>query len=414
MEQTKHSLQDNINDKGSIDKSLPIKISRKKRKNYTQKRNNYKNYAYANWNWHQIYQEINELEDSGEHKYIRIISKKYNINYKTLKNKYSNWSKNKDFDIESTEQRGGSNKLFTEKEEEELYNYINDVYIKGNLFFDDECLRLTATKKLRGLYGDNIDIISYGWVYYFKKRWKLSSFIARNTKNTFVDNDEIEKDFLKEVKNALKNDQSLVFNLDETFWRILNGNLYVIGLKGSPNRPLNINFNEKEGFSAVFLISADGNFHKPVIILKGKTNRIFTKTGLNDDSIMIRKYSGNGWINYEILKYILEYIASIANGKQSYLILDQYPVHTDEKIKEVAKELLINLIYVPAGKTAQLQPLDISINGPIKALSLGIIKEEYLGDPFKKLNLKTAVNALIEAKSKIKNETVINSFKKLL
>ena len=129
---------------------------------------------------------------------------------------------------------------------------------------------------------------------------------------------------------------------------------------------------------------------------------------------MIRKYSDSGWVNHEILKYILDYIASLTNGKQSYLILDQYPVHTNQRIKESANKLNINLIYVPAGKTAKLQSLDIGINGPIKALSLGIIKEEYLGDPFKELNLKTAINALVEAKSKIKNETVISAFKKLL
>ena len=58
---------------------------------------------------------------------------------------------------------------------------------------------------------------------------------------------------------------------------------------------------------------------------------------------------------------------------------------------------MIRLIYVPVGKTAIHQPLDVGINGPIKAIAKGIIKEILLEDPFKMLSLEDAIKALISA-----------------
>src|ERR1700712_466496 len=72
---------------------------------------------------------------------------------------------------------------------------------------------------------------------------------------------------------------------DETFWRIMNGSLNVIGITGSENRKLVIDVNFKDGFTAVFIISADGVLHKTTIILKGKTINLYNKTQLSDDTL---------------------------------------------------------------------------------------------------------------------------------
>ena len=74
-----------------------INNENKKKKNkkykFTEKRNPYKKYYYTKWNWTDIFLEIENLKNT-DHKVLKTISKKYNINYGTLKNKYNKYKNN--------------------------------------------------------------------------------------------------------------------------------------------------------------------------------------------------------------------------------------------------------------------------------------------------------------------------------
>ena len=303
----------------------------------------------AEWNINDVLNETYNLELDGEHKYIKKISSIYNICEGTLKRIYQKWKKDKRPYLHLTETRG-LKKLFSEQQELDLYEYIKAVYINGNLFFDDECLQILAKKKWDSLYPDK-DLFkgSRGWVYYFKERWNLSSFIAQKLKNNPITGDNDIENYYKKCKEAYLKNSSFLFNMDETFWRILNGAMHVIGIKGTGKRNLLTNINEKEGFTSIFLITADGLIHKTIIIIKGTTNRCLSKTGLLDDSKLTRKYSKNGWIDDNIMKFILDEIFRITKGEQGYLILDQYTVHTKDEIIEYAKNKKVDLIYVCSG-----------------------------------------------------------------
>ena len=67
---------------------------------------------------------------------------------------------------------------------------------------------------------------------------------------------------------------------------------------------------------------------------------------------------------------------------------------------------------MPAGRTSTNQPLDVSINGPIKSIGKRLIKEILINDPFSKLTLSDSINALLESKNKIDKQTIIESFEK--
>lgn len=200
--------------------------------------------------------------------------------------------------------------------------------------------------------------------------------------------------------------------MDETFWRIINGSLSVIGITGSDNRKLVIDVNFKDGFTAVFLISADGEFHKTTLILKGKTANIYNKTQLIDDSIFFRKYTESGWLDLSIMIHILIQINTISKGKKCLLILDCWKIHTESLIKQLAEKLNIKLLYVPVGMTSTNQPLDVSINGTIKGIGKHISREIFLTDPFSVPTIKDSIKTLIESIKKIKKSTIIDSFTK--
>jgi hypothetical protein len=200
--------------------------------------------------------------------------------------------------------------------------------------------------------------------------------------------------------------------MDETFWRLVNDNPNVIGITGSENRKLTMNTDTKSGFTAIFIISADGKFLKPIIIIKGKTKRCLKKTGILNEDFVLMKFSVNGWINIDIMKFILYEIYKITKGSESALILDEYSVHTNEIIKEEANKLNIKLIYVPPGRTATNQPLDVSINGAIKSIGKKIAKEIFIIDPFSVPTLSESIKSLIESKNKISEDIIIKSFTK--
>lgn len=394
-------------------KILPTKVNWKHKKTFPLKRDNYKNYSVAKWSWYDVFLEIDEsIKDNPKCK--KNIADKYNIKYNTLRDKYKKWVDDGKLIMNNNDNRGGHNKLITEDNERKLYEYLKELYINNNLFLDDELIKISATKTWKYAnpqVNDNYEI-SAAWVYYFKKRWNLSSLTARPNKKSTNTNDGYTYYYLNLCANYyLDLNSNLIFNMDETKWLIVNNNPKVIGITGSENRKITYNVNEKIGFTAVFTINAAGLFMKPIIIIKGKSNRCLIKTKYIDNDKIILKYSDNGWINVEIMKFLLNEINKITQNKESILILDQYSVHTNELVISEAKKLNIKLIYVPVGKTDKHQPLDVNINGPLKSIGKHIDKEKYLMDPFIVPTIDGSIDSLIESINKIQTNTIINSFK---
>jgi len=55
-------------------------------------------------------------------------------------------------------------------------------------------------------------------------------------------------------------------------------------------------------------------------------------------------------------------------------VCDQFKAHVTESIKRLATKLKTHLAVIPGGLTSQLQPLDISVNKPLK----GFMHEEWV------------------------------------
>jgi hypothetical protein len=399
---------------------LPKNIKYHRKERYPQVRNNYRKYKNAKWNWEDILKETEILKNENTINYLKIIAEKYNIPYGTLKDKFTKYNK-KSLDIIQfhNENRGGYNKIFSENEEKNLYEYIKTVFIDCNLTFNNEHLRLLAIqyyhllkKEINKDYVEDVKFtISNGWVNDYKKRWKLSSLKTKlNKKSTKIE----PKELIDFMNICSKINQTIphkfIFNLDETFWRIVNGYYSTIGLTNSDHRKVDTQIDPKSGFTVIFIISAEGNFLKPIIILKGKTKRCLTKIDKINDNDIHKFYSNSGWINIEILIFILNDIHKITQGAKCALIMDKYSIHTDDIIRKTADNLNIELVYVPTGKTSTNQPLDVGINGPVKSIGKSISNNIFIKDPFAEYTLENSINSLIQATKKIKKETIINCF----
>ena len=196
------------------------------------------------------------------------------------------------------DERGGHNRKFTEEEERSQYDYILSVFIKTKLPLDDDLLGITATKKYSLIHPDekNKFIASKGWIYYFKKRWDLSTVIpgySRIATTGSIQKDLVFENKCKEISKKYKRNR--IFNMDETGWKLASKVHNVIAVKGDEHRKVDTNIDHRVGYTAIFIISADGCFLKPLIIVKGSSTNSLKKTGLKDDSEVYRKFTKSGW-----------------------------------------------------------------------------------------------------------------------
>ena len=148
-----------------MNKKLPIKITRIRKSKFTEKRNPYKKYLDAKWNWTDIFSEIDNTKLS-----IKEISKKYNINYTTLRQKYSFFKNNKINNI-NDENRGGCNKKINEQQDKELYDHIMKNYIDVEGILNNNIIKEIIKEKF---IENNIEVSNW-WITNFKKRWNLST-----------------------------------------------------------------------------------------------------------------------------------------------------------------------------------------------------------------------------------------------
>ena len=172
---------------------------------------------------------------------------------------------------------------------------------------------------------------------------------------------------------------------------------------------MNVYGNEKEGFTLTLTISRAGDMLIPILTAKGKTDRCLRKYEL-DTTKILGTYSNNGWVNNGIIKILLEQIYINTQGVQSALLLDQFPAHVNDFIKQEAKNKNIKLIYVPKGLTSKYQPLDVMINGILKQKAKYAWRQEIVKDPTKKIKNADAVKHFLMAKNDITSDMIKKSF----
>ena len=185
--------------------TLPIKIIRKHNKTYTKKRQPYKTYLQADWNWSDIFKEIEDTKKYSS-TYLKDISNKYGIKYSTLSNKYSTYAgSDKLIILVDCENRGGCNKIFSNEDGKILYERIMNGFIINNGPLNNNIIKSLALKlyaeKNKNMINGNTFTASDGWCSMFKKKWKLSTQKVKPSKKAtnIPSNDEISK-FISDYK----------------------------------------------------------------------------------------------------------------------------------------------------------------------------------------------------------------------
>lgn len=81
-------------------------------------------------------------------------------------------------------------------------------------------------------------------------------------------------------------------------------------------------------------------------------------------------HSTYGWRTDEIMVDYLNWLKNQASGNNLCLVIDVFSAYITPLVKTTAKDLGIELIYVPANGTGLYQPCDIRIMGVLKKKSI--------------------------------------------
>jgi hypothetical protein len=199
-----------------------------------------------------------------------------------------------------------------------------------------------------------------------ERRQGLSLRTPHKERRTTLD-EEYAAYFLRRL-DTLSNDYppDLVFNMDETCWRLFEAPRKVLAEKGTEIVKLAGTSSEKTSFTALGGISAAGDKLPLWILAKGKTPRSEGKFGTHSNVIL--RHTDSGWATEGILVCYIEWLArDIAHGHPSILVLDVYPSHRTDVVVETAAANDVELLFVPAGGTGRFQPLDRRVFGELKS-----------------------------------------------
>ena len=254
--------------------------------------------------------------------------------------------------------------------------------------------------------------------------------------------EELREIFLADIQaEVLMNDipPDLIFNWDQTGLHLVSTSEWTMNRSGAKVVVISKS-DDKRQVTAVLAGTLSGEFLTPQILYQGKTNRCHPKASAPSGWDIW--HSENHWSNEDTMKrYLLKVVVPYLNTKRQELhlasshpalaIFDCFKGQTTPEFLLLLEEHNIFFVQVPANCTDRLQPLDVSVNKPIKDhlrksfhswYASEVQKQLLSGVPLASVKVDVSASA-IKAKSlhwfvsaweslKDRPEIIINGFKK--
>ena len=183
------------------------------------------------------------------------------------------------------------------------------------------------------------------------------------------DLEENIKYFRAEVEKIRENSDyplEYICNMDETpvFLDLVPNK--VVDRKGKKTVRVRTTGSEKNRITAALCCTAAGKLLPPFVIFKGKTKRALKKVKIPSGAVCTTQV--NAWMDEErMLEWIDKVWSPYVRGKPALLALDTFTGHLTETVRAAFDKCGTKLLVIPGGCTSVLQPLDISINKPLKS-----------------------------------------------
>ena len=217
-----------------------------------------------------------------------------------------------------------------------------------------------------------------GWAKYLLQQM---GFVRRKAmikaKLSVEDFEEVKKDYLLDIQVVISMDEipkELVVNFDQTGIHYVPVSDWTMAEEGAKRAKLAGKDNKRQT-TAAFAGSMSGEFLPPQLIYQGKTSHCLPHYDFPSDWHIT--FSANHWSNEDTMKeyidhIILPYICKkreelkLASDYPALLTFDNFKAQCTPAFLTVLDQNNINVVLVPANCSDRLQPLDSSVNKPVK------------------------------------------------
>ena len=132
---------------------------------------------------------------------------------------------------------------------------------------------------------------------------------------------------------------------------------------------------DKRQITATFAASLTGSFLPVQLVYQGKTSKCHPSIDFPKEWHIT--HSDNHWCNEETMKSYIQLIIvpyvqekrkqlGLADSQSALVILDEFKGQTTDAVLSLLRQNDIEYVLVPPNCTDRLQPLDVSINKPVK------------------------------------------------
>lgn len=259
------------------------------------------------------------------------------------------------------------------------------------------------------------------------KGWKIRNNVSlRRATN---DSQKIPEDYydvlqgfrseIVRLHNLHKYRPSDVFNMDQTMCRFDMAPNRTNDTIGSKSIRIMTTKATKKGFTVALAANGAGEKLPALIVFKEKGGKLGPRVSQSLEyppNVKVMA-STNGWMTENIYHAWLHTIYGSDMAVRRLLIVDHYKPHMTENSVSIVAGCNSDLLFVPAGCTPLVQPMDVSINRPFKQAMRELWVKWFSEHTSRTIhgNLKQptrqdAINWVSTAWDSIKLETIVDSF----
>ena len=360
--------------------------------------------------------ELRSKERLKRHR-LREISEETGIGYKTLESWRRHLQEDPFWHPEYGHPKGPV--VFSREAEADVVEVLEREYLDVKRFCPRQVVTRALTVKGREAHGDQFHA-GRTLVRNFMERANLSMRTPHLRRRTAHDDASVSS-FLARIDLVLMQfPPSLVFNVDETCWRLINGTLKTLARTGAEEVQVMAKATKKTDVTAIACCSLDGARLPLWVLAKGKTRQCEDKfrnaeqlQSVIDHKIFV-DHSPTGWSTADVMMRYLTWLKERTKGRLIHVIWDLHASHRDQRVQDWAAASEIGLTFIPAGQTDTWQPLDRKIFGSLKQRAVLELHNQMIDRDLADCDINDAIKILVDSWDKVSEEEITEAWQPLV
>ena len=396
----------------------------------------YHPYTARGYDWQPLF---DILSDRGSAISIRALAEEHHIPYPTLRGRWQRYRKA----LSTRDERGlraargdvdgraDNHRVFSREEEAQLKAEVNKENAHPNKpFIQATALRIhqqsvDSTPPAKHTRRQSMATATFKASDSFVARVKQSihmsdhkpKLIRKPRRRHAPDNTQQQESaaiqYIDAVTGAVtRNGADFVINADEVPYHLIRPPLTLWGEINGPPPVISSERDEKEMFTVILATTASGKKLKPALVARGRTDRVLAKFQHLGGQVHLMRAAKGRTTQTVWMEYIEAVIMPYCRGHAATLVADSHASHIMDECASWAMQWDIYSEQVPPRMTAQLQPDDVGVFGPLMAsVGAGWLNDKRT-DPSAQDGPVQALERLIGAWSGVSRHTVRSAWVK--